>query len=223
MVQITDKLTHDPVADLVFPDAYMRWALDAAEEVVGKQGLTVVLRNAGLERFIDNFPPENLDPPGQHITYGDYANLNAGLLNFYGRAGKSMVLRIGRLSAQKMIEHQSNIFNVATVSAAKLMPSATQVKLTLTAIHGGYRVMAEKFKQEWRGGVEDAADHYAFWIETDPVSAGKQCDQPIGWLIEAGIEEAGRQVFGKFFDVVQVQCRSMGHSRSVWNVPKQES
>ena len=32
----------------------MRWALLAIEEVIGKQGMAVVLRDAGLEYLIDN-------------------------------------------------------------------------------------------------------------------------------------------------------------------------
>lgn len=223
MVKITDKPTHDPVADMRINDAYMRWALDAAEEVVGKQGLAVVLRESGLEKFIDDFPPENLEPPGSGHTFGDYANLNAGLLNFYGRPGKSMVLRIGRLSAQKALTHQSGLFNVVTLSTAKMLPSATQVKLALSALLGGLKVVNEKFGQELKASLDDAADHYVVTLETDFCSAGKQSDQPIGWLFEAAIEESGRQLFDKFFDVVQVQCRSMGHSASVWHVPKQPS
>ena len=59
-MEIKDKTPSDPVASLYLVDAYMRWALLAAEEVVGKQGLTVLLRERGLQRFIDNYPPELL-------------------------------------------------------------------------------------------------------------------------------------------------------------------
>ena len=59
-MEITNKSVHDPVADLHVVDAYMRWALLAAEEVAGKSGLVVVLRQAKLERFIDNYPPNEL-------------------------------------------------------------------------------------------------------------------------------------------------------------------
>ena len=90
-MEIKDK-PNDPNASLYLVDAYMRWALLAAEEVVGKQGLHVLLRERGLERFIDNYPPELLKISST-ITLGDYAQLCAGLLTFFGRAGKSMVIR----------------------------------------------------------------------------------------------------------------------------------
>ncbi len=37
-MKIENRPGHDPVTDLYTADAYMRWALLAAEEVVGKQG-----------------------------------------------------------------------------------------------------------------------------------------------------------------------------------------
>jgi predicted hydrocarbon binding protein len=71
--------------------------------------------------------------------------------------------------------------------------------------------------------LDDGPDHYIVTLETDFCSAGKQSDTPIGWLFEAAIEESGRTIYDKFFDVVQVQCRSMGHATSIWHVPKQPS
>lgn len=223
MVTITFKTEHDPVADLKMNDAYMRWALEAAEEIIGKDGLAVVLRSGGLEKLVDNYPPDNLEPPGVGLRFGDYAKLNAALLNFYGRPGKSIVLRIGRLSARKGIEHQSGVFNLATILAAKLLPSATQIKMALSAMLSGFKVLNEKFGQEYKGTIEDADDHYKFIIESDALSAGLRADAPIGWLMEGLIEESGRQIFGKFFDVTQEACRSMGAPASVWQVPKQPS
>jgi predicted hydrocarbon binding protein len=220
MVQIANKTAPDPVANLHVVDAYMRWALQAAEEVVGKDGLAVVLRNAGMDKFVDNYPPENLEVSGR-ITYGDYANLSAGLLTFFGRPGKGMVMRIGREASKKAIEHQSGIFNLATITAAKMMPTATQIKMGLSALVGGFRVLQEKAGEEYKASIEDDGDHYALVVETCPVCAGKQADTPICWLIEAAIEESSRQIFGKHFDVTQTQCRAMGATACIWHVPKQ--
>ena len=55
-MHIQDKTEHDPVAGLYIVDAYLRWALPAAAEIVGKKGLVVILREAGRGRLIDNYP-----------------------------------------------------------------------------------------------------------------------------------------------------------------------
>ena len=46
-MEIKDKTPNDPIASLYLVDAYMRWALLAAEEVVGKQGLPFCYGNGG--------------------------------------------------------------------------------------------------------------------------------------------------------------------------------
>jgi hypothetical protein len=59
-MKVTARNPADPAASLKMVDAYLRWALLAAEEVVGKQGINVVLREAGLARAINNLPPNEL-------------------------------------------------------------------------------------------------------------------------------------------------------------------
>ncbi len=220
MVHITDRPEHDPVADMKLIDAYMRWAMEAARQVIGDQALNSVLREAGLEHFIDNPPPGELTISGD-VTYGDYARFNTGLLNFFQRSGRGMMLRIGRESAKMAIAHQSGVFNLATVFAARLLPASTQAKMGLSAMMSGFKVLNDKARQEWKGHVEDAGDSYHFIIETCPLCAGKQADTKIGWLMEATIEESSRQVFGKFFDVVEIACKAQGAPAGVWEVPKQ--
>ena len=51
-MNIRNRAEHDPVADMGLPNSYMRWALEAIEEVAGKPGLT-----------IPRLPPEQLRPP----------------------------------------------------------------------------------------------------------------------------------------------------------------
>jgi predicted hydrocarbon binding protein len=219
MVQIAKKSQPDPVAEMLIVDAYMRWALEAAEEVVGKQGLSVVLRNSGLERFIDHYPPDKTEV-GSRITFGDYAALSAGLLNFFGRAGKSMVMRVGRISARKGIEHQSGLFNMATVLAAKLMPSATQLKLGMAAAVGGLKAISSSVGQEYKATIEDRGGHYALIVETCAICAGQQADAPICWLFEALLETAACETFNKSFDFRQTACRAMGDAACIWEVSK---
>ena len=63
-LEIRNRSVHDPVADLPIVDAYMRWALLAAEEVVGKQGMSAILRQISLAHLIDSYPPEVLQVSG---------------------------------------------------------------------------------------------------------------------------------------------------------------
>ncbi|MBL8163934.1 MAG: 4-vinyl reductase [Anaerolineae bacterium] len=222
MVTITDKPEHDPIADYRIADAYMRWAMEAVKKVIGPDGLTFILQKAGLERFIENPPSGEMIVT--NVTFGEYASFSAALVNHFQHPGKNMVKRVGRESAQMAVAFQRTLFNMATVIAAKTLPSSVQVKMGLSAMLAGFKTLyEEKAGQMFDGRIEERDEHYAVIFSTCPFCAGKQSESCIGWLWEAVIEEAARQAWGKFFDVVEVECRARGDAAGVWLVPKQPS
>jgi len=218
-MEIKEKTPNDPIASLFLVDAYMHWALLAAEEVVGKQGLHVLLRERALDRFIDNYPPELLKISGT-ITLGDYAQLCAGLLTFFRRAGKSMVIRSGRLTSKYAIEKQSGVYNIAAKAAAKLLPSGMQVKLVLDSMANGYNKLYAENNQELHFSVEDRGDKWAFICVECPHCAGQASEQPICWGRIGTLKEGALWLTGKDFDVEEVECRAMGANACVWEVNK---
>jgi predicted hydrocarbon binding protein len=218
-MQIKPKSQPDPVASLYLVDAYMRWALLAADEVVGKQGLAIVLRDNGLERFVENYPPELLKISGT-ITLGDYAKLCAGLLTFYGRAGKSMVVRVGRLTSKYAIEKQGAIYNAAAKTAARVLPSAMQVKMVLDSMANGYNKLYADSGQEIHFRVEDRGHAWAFISVECPLCAGIQSDIPMCWGRIGTLKESVTWLTGKDFDVEEVECRGMGAPACIWEVSK---
>ncbi len=218
-MEIKNKIQHDSVVDLPMVDAYMTWALKAAEEVVGKQGLSIILRENGLERFTDHYPPENL-LLSKEITSGDYANLCTGVMKFYGRAGKSVVIRIGRISSKFATEKQGAVFNVTAMTALKFLPPSSQIKMVLENIQGGFRKIYKDSGSEIQIRMEDRGDIWAYIAETCPLCAGKESDLPICWSWIGTLKESLRWFTGKEFDVEEVECRAMGASACVWEVSK---
>ncbi len=218
-MQISKNPTYDAVADLYMVDAYLRWALLAAEEVVGHQGLSIVLRQAGLERLINNYPPNELKLTGL-LSYGDYASLSAGLLSFYGRAGKSMVLRIGRISAKHGIEQQGALFGLGVVIAAKVLPIPMQLKIGLDTIQSGFSKLAASAGQELHLSVEDRGDKWAYLAPECAMCAGKQADDKICWLFNGTLQESLHWQTGKDFEVQEVACRALGAPACVWEINK---
>ena len=219
-MKITDKPEHDPVTELYAVDAYMRWALQAAEEVVGEKGMHIVLRQAGLERMIGSYPPNILEATGS-ITFGDYASLCMALLSFFGRAGKSMTIRIGRLSAQYAVEQQSAAFGLSTlVKASRLLPLGAQQKAGLTVMQNGLRKFAQAVNQEMQLRLEDRGHAIAYIDATCAVCAGKQADTHVCWVFNGTLAESSHWLTGKDFEVQEVECRAMGAPACVWEVSK---
>ncbi len=218
-MQVKPKSQPDACAGKHLPDAYMRWALMAAEEVVGSQGMKAVLRDAGLERFIDHYPPEEFNY-NTHILRGDYSNLNAALFSFFGRAGKSMVLRIGRTSVRFGIQKQGALFNVAAILAAKVLPYPTQVKMVMENIHNGFNKLAQSIGEDHLSRVEDGGDKWLFISDDCAICSGQESDACMCWMWVGTLQESIHWFTGKEADVVEVACRAMGAPACVWEVSK---
>jgi predicted hydrocarbon binding protein len=214
-LEIRNRAVHDPVADLPIVDAYMRWALLAAEEVVGKPGLSAILRQISLAHLIDNYPPELLQVSG-NLRYGDYANLNCGLLEFFGRAGKSMTMRVGRISARHGIEQQSEIFGIAVLIASKILPLPTQIKKGLESMQNGYR----RLMPNVRLSLEDRGDKIAYITETCSFCADKEANGHICWTFGGVLQGLLTWQTGKELEIEEVQCRAQGAPTCVWEIGK---
>ncbi len=217
-MQIRDKAGHDPVADLGIPNNYVRWALEAIEEVAGKNGLTIILREAGLEYMRDNFPPDD-DEFGE-LTIGHYASLNAAVLNFFGRAARSMSIRTGRVIARRAIEKQAKVFNIAALLGLKLMPLSVKLKLGLGQMQDGFRKMWAANGQEMILRIEETDDTWLFIRETCPECAGNASDEPVCWLFVGSLYESTRWLTGKELDIVEIECRATGAPACVWSISK---
>jgi len=218
-MEIKNRVQHDPVADLPVIEGYMLWALQAAEEVVGKPGLAIILRENGLERFIDHYPSASL-VLNRDISCGDYTNLCTGVMKFYGRAGKSVVIRIGRISSKLAVEKQGAVFNVAARTTIKLLPSSSQIKTIFENMQGGFRKIYKDGGVEILVRIEDRGDRWAYIAETCPLCAGKESDSHICWGWIGTLKEALMWFTGKEFDVEEVECRAMGAPACVWEVIK---
>ncbi len=221
-MNITRKTTPDPIAAIKNHDGGMLWALQAAEEVAGKAGLAVVLKQAGLESLIDHYP-EDLNQISGKYTLGQYADLNVELLNFFGRGGRSMVLRIGRLSQQKGMEKFNNAFGAAAIGALRLLPEGMRVQKALEVVKFGF----EKFftyqgVQPLKIRVEDRGDRVAYIAETCGCCCGYTADAPICYMFTGYFSEGAKVPFNKDdqFDVKEVECRAMGAPACVWEVSK---
>jgi predicted hydrocarbon binding protein len=220
MLQIQDKAEHDPVCDLYLVDAYMRWALLAAEEVIGARGLGIVLREAGLERLVGNYPPAEQKGASTKISFYDYASLSAGLFNFFGRAARSMGLRIGRISTRHGIKEQSAAFNVATLLATKVLPAPARIRITMENMQRGFKRYSRQVGQDQVLYLEDRREALAYVTETCPVCAGKHADGPMCALFDGVLSEAVHWITGRDFAVREVECRAMGYKACVWEIAK---
>lgn len=190
--------------DAVIINSLVRQALVSAREVMGDNGLNAVLRSSSLERFIDNFPPNNLEPS---IQTSQYAKLNQAIEDFYGRAGKGMLRRIGRASFQYGVREQAALLGLAGV-AIKLLPERQRIKFILN----GMADALKKSNPQVDARVDESGDRLAYLDATCAICHSRQAEMPICYLYMGSIGEAVKWATGKDHEVIETHCLARGDS-----------
>jgi predicted hydrocarbon binding protein len=188
--------------DSVVVNSLVRQALVSAEEVMGANGLHAVLRTSGLERFIDNLPPNDLNPA---IKTSEYAALLQAIENFYGRAAKGMLRRIGKASFQYGVREQAALLGVAGV-ALKLLPEKQRVKFILNGMVNALK----KSNPEVDAWVDESGANIAYVEKTCALCWGRQSDQPICHLYVGSVGEAVLWATGVEHEIIETHCLAKG-------------
>lgn len=188
--------------DAVIINSLVRQALTSAQEVMGDNGLNAVLRTSGLERFIGNFPPNNLEPS---IQASQYAKLNQAIEEFYGRAGKGMLRRIGKASFQYGVREQAALLGVAG-AALKLLPERQRIKFILNGMVDALK----KSNPQVNAWVDESGGKLAYIESTCAICHSRQSQTPICYLYVGSIGEAVQWATGKEHEVMETHCLAKG-------------
>jgi predicted hydrocarbon binding protein len=189
-------------ASMMVVNALVRQALSSAQEVMGENGLNAVLRASGLDRFIGNFPPDNLEPS---ISAAEYGKLNEAIEAFYGRGGRGMLRRIGKASFQYGVREQAALLGIAGV-ALKLLPERQRIKFILNSMAGALK----KTNPQVEAWVEDSGERIAYMESTCAVCYGRQSTDSICHLYAGSIAEAVQWATGKEFRIIETHCLAKG-------------
>ena len=191
-----------PRPDSVIVNGLVRQALISAEEVMGANGLNAVLRSSGLERYIDNFPPNDMQPG---IKTSDYARLNKAIEEFYGRGGRGMLRRIGKASFQYGVREQAALLGIAG-AAIKLLPEKQRIKFILNGMVNALK----KSNPEVDAWVEERDDSLAYIEKTCAICWGRNSETSICHLYFGSITEAVQWATGKEYNIIETHCLAKG-------------
>ncbi len=174
------------------------------EEVIGKRGMTAILRQAGLDLYIDNYPPSTMDRGGHLACY--VGHLNRTLYDIYGMRGSRAILhRIGRGEAVNGINENRALAN-ATKLALKFMPRRMQAKLVL-------ETAARQVNEQIDTTVRVVDDGQYFYYED---SGCIHCidwknDKPICYTLNGFIHGLlAWAMENEEFKIEEIECRALG-------------
>lgn len=189
-------------ASMMVVNTLVRQALTSAQEVMGENGLNAVLHTSGLDRFIGNFPPDNLEPA---ISAFEYGKLNGAIEDFYGRGGRGMLRRIGKASFQYGVREQAALLGIAGV-ALKLLPERQRIKFILNSMAGALK----KTNPQVQAWVEDSGERIAYMESTCAVCHGRHSTEAICYLYAGSVGEAVQWATGKEFRIIETHCLAKG-------------
>ena len=188
--------------DAVIVNALVRQALVASQEVMGENGLNAVLRSTGLDRFVGNLPPDDMEPG---VKTSEYARFNQAIEDFYGRGGRGILQRVGRASFQYGVREQAALLGLAGV-ALKVLSKKQRIKFILNALVNALKKSNPQV-DAWSGELNGKL----VYIErTCAICYGRHSDRPICHLYIGSISEAVKWATGDDYQVIETHCIAKG-------------
>ncbi len=103
--------------------------LAGVEDVVGKNGMAAVLRQANLVQYVNHYPPSDMAYGGHQLCY--MSQINHALFDIYGpRGARAILQRVGRGRWKSALEENATLAH-ATKMAVKLLPRRLQMRIAL--------------------------------------------------------------------------------------------
>lgn len=197
------------------PNAALRVLLEAIEDVMGENGTKAVLNAGGLGKYINNYPPKNLD---MEATFAQYGAAQQAVEDFYGpRGARAMLLRIGRATFQFGLRDQPAILGLAGI-ALKALPEKTRMKLILERMA---KAAVDRVNQPTV--VMEEEDAYYFIVEQCPCKWRPEHDKPCCYVTVGVLMESMAWITGKMYKVEEVACIANGAASCVYRIPKTPS
>lgn len=188
-----------------------RIILLAMDDVLGRNPVNALLRQAGLRHFINNYPPNTFD---RQVSFDEISALLAGLDDLYGPLGAHRIgLRVGREAFTYGLSEFGRSLGVSDLSF-RLLPTSMKLKV-------GAELFASVFNQfsDQQVDIEETGDMINWQITRCPMCWNRTSSTPCGALATGALQEALHWVSdGRTFHVEEVECVAQGASRGVFEI-----
>jgi predicted hydrocarbon binding protein len=191
-----------------YPNIWGRGVLVAAEEIMGKKGVSALLNMAGLPEYIDNYPPDNIkkDFPFTHV-----AKIQHALWEMYGPKGARVyATRGGEETFTYSLDKYEKVQKAA--QAAMAMGS---LEFRLKA---GLLFFAKFFNtvSDQKVRVEEDDTHWKWVIERCPMCWERTADEPVCHLAVGVLNSASRWASGgEQLRIKAIECIAQGKEEGI--------
>jgi predicted hydrocarbon binding protein len=182
------------------PSERLRWLMLAIQRETGSYGLPLLLRQAGLDRYVGRLPAADRRPG---VLPEEYARLVQAVRAYYGLGARGTLTRIGReiFRQERRSRPAEALLNRFTLM---LLPRARRRIHILRSVAAGMAMPGQ--------GVSVGEDEQGLWLSdrTGDRTLGISSDEPCCWTAAGEIAEALLWAAGLEPRVHEVSCRAAG-------------
>lgn len=187
-----------------YPNKFGLIVIKALEDVMGRNGLNAILNLAGLTKYTDSYPIDNLE---KGFDFSELSSLGIALEEMYGpRGGRGLALRAGRATFSDALKDFGALAGVGDL-AFKVLPLQAKLRIGLPA-------MAKIFSQvsDQTSTVEEKDTEFIYTIHRCPVCWGRTgLDKPVCFIGTGLLQEGLKWISGgNEFRVNESRCHAMG-------------
>jgi hypothetical protein len=171
---------------------------------MGKNGLNAILNLASLGKYIDSYPPDNLD---KAIDFAEIASINIALEEMYGpRGGRGLSLRVGRALFADGLKNFGALAGVGDM-AFKVLPLQAKLRIGIPAEAKIFSQISDQLSS-----VEEKDDVLVYTVhKCSECYQRSGMDKPVCFIAVGLLQESLKWVSGgNEFRVNESKCVAMG-------------
>ena len=145
-----------------YPNKFAKIILESMEDVMGTNGLNTVLNRAGLQNYVGNYPPDNLE---KGFDFADFSSLTEALEDMYGaRGGRALALRAGRATFAEALRGFGALAGVSDL-AFKVLPLNAKLRIGLPSMANIFNQFSDQISHVH----EEGTDRMIYTLERCPM------------------------------------------------------
>lgn len=187
------------------PNQIISLAITTIEEVTGRNGVNSILNYTNLQKFIDNYPPYNLE---LEQSSDDFARLLTGIIDVFGEKGARPILfRGGKRSFEIMRENYPSLWSLDGIEPTEKTPERLYkefVKIQNIIVNASTQIFGDIYKLYETDDGLVLENHDCYWCK------GLKAKEPICHGSVGFNYAIAEWIMGKDSRVEEVKCSAMG-------------
>jgi predicted hydrocarbon binding protein len=190
----------DQTRDRFIYNRFMRLFFQAVEEQIGAYSLHMMLRQAGLDRYVDHLPPNNRRA---EIRSGEYAQFQKAIRSYYGKGARGSLNRIGRRVFQRM-EKEAIIPDKIRLFGIRIFPLSMRRIQILAWLAGQLQ------RPDGKITVHTFDQELIFVVHSNDSTCGQTEHLPVCWVTQGMLQESLLWATGEESDIEEICCQAAG-------------